>query len=68
MGDYNEKESMKNNPMDIYEPMWLPIIAVKETRLYTLEFRDWFLNNYQNEKLPDTPTMLTITLEEFRQE
>lgn len=68
LGDFNEKESMKNNPEDIYEPLWLPIGQVKKSRLYTLEFRDWFIENYQNGELPVKPVSLTITLDEFRKE
>lgn len=67
LGNFNEKESMKNNPNDTYEPMWLPINKLNSTKLYTLEFRDWFLKNYINNNLPSESKKVTIDLDEFRQ-
>ena len=66
LGDFNEKASMKNNSNDTYKPIWLPISKLNSTKLYTLEFRDWFLENYYNKKLPNKPKKLAITTDMFR--
>ena len=65
LGNFNEKESMKSNPNDTYEPMWLPINKLSSTKLYTLEFRDWFLKNYIYGELPNNPEKQIISLNEF---
>lgn len=68
LGNYNEKASMENDPNDFYQPIWLPIHKLPNTKLYTLEFRDWFLENYKNGQLPEVPHRLEIALSNFRQE
>lgn len=60
LGNFNEKESMENNPSDTYEPMWLPINQLDTTKLYKLEFRDWFLENYINRVLPNNPEKQSV--------
>ena len=67
MGNFNEKESMINNPNNTYKPMWLPISKLNAAKLYTIEFRDWFLKNYVNEKLPDNPERRKIAFGKLKQ-
>ena len=66
LGNFNEKASMENNPADFYQPLWFPISKLKEITLYTLEFRDWFLENYQNGGLPQAIERREIGIDEFR--
>ena len=67
LGDYNEKEVMKNDQSDIYQPMWLALEDLTKTKLYTLEFRDWFLENYKDGQLPTEVELRQIDISEFRQ-
>lgn len=67
LGDFNEKETMKNDSSDTYIPMWLPLRKLASTKLYTLEFRDWFLDNYKNRELPNKPEIREISPSQFRQ-
>lgn len=52
LGDFNEKKDMEENPSNLYEPMWIPINNLPNITLYRLEFRDWFIDNYVNGRLP----------------
>lgn len=67
LGNYNEKAAMESDPSDFYEPIWFPIQKLPDIKLYTLEFRDWFLEKYQNKQLPRFPKKLEISLLDFRQ-
>lgn len=68
LGNFNEKFAMEKDPSDIYKPLWFPLEKLKDARLYTLEFKDWFLENYRNGKLPNEVEKRIIQLSEFRQE
>ena len=67
LGDFNEKKTMESDVQQIYEPMWLPIEGLSQKTLYTLEFRDWFLENFKNGNLPEKPFVIKITKDQFRE-
>ena len=58
---------MESDVQQIYEPMWLPIEGLSQKTLYTLEFRDWFLENFKNGNLPEKPFVIKITKDQFRE-
>lgn len=51
----------------VYEPQWVPISQLPNIKLYTLEFRDWFLENYKNGQLPEEVFEIKITKDQFRE-
>ena len=67
LGDFNEKKTMESDVQQINEPMWLPIEGLSQKTLYTLEFRDWFLENFKNGNLPEKPFVIKITKDQFRE-
>lgn len=67
LGDFNEKKTMESDEQQIYEPLWLPIQDLSEKTLYTLEFRNWFLENFKNSNLPEEPFVMKITRDKFRE-
>ena len=66
LGDFNEKRAMKSGEPQFYEPVWLSIKDLPEKTLYTLEFRDWFLENFKDGKLPEKSFVMEITKDRFR--
>lgn len=69
LGNFNEKkvmEILKDNSQ-VYEPQWVPISQLSNIKLYTLEFRDWFLENYKNGQLPNEVCKVMITKDNFRE-
>ncbi len=67
LGDFNEKKTMESDGEQFYEPMWLPIQNLSGKTLYTLEFRDWFLENFKKGNLPEKPFVMKITKDKFRE-
>lgn len=67
LGNFNEKKKMAEDPEQFYEPCWLPISDLVNYQLYTLEFRDWFLQHYKEGKLPDGCFEMKITPRQFRE-
>ena len=43
-----EMETMKNNPEQYYNPLWMPLKNVPELLLYPLEVKDIFLQNIKD--------------------
>lgn len=66
LGDANEKESMKNNTNDYYEPMWVPLEKIGELVLYPLELRDWLLEDIKD-GFRNTPREASMRVEDIRQ-
>ncbi|MEN9328703.1 MAG: hypothetical protein RI947_1511 [Candidatus Parcubacteria bacterium] len=66
LGDANEKEAMKNNANDYYEPMWVPIEKIGELVLYPLELRDWLLEDIKD-GFRSTPREASMRVEDIRQ-
>lgn len=62
--DCEELEQMKGGEQ-VYEPMWIDIEKVSSLKLYQLEIRDLFLNDYKN-GFKDEPQELLIKLSERR--
>lgn len=69
LGNYNEKKIMEilKDASQVYEPQWVPISQLPNIKLYTLEFRDWFLENYKNGQLPEEVFEMKITKDQFRE-
>lgn len=67
LGDFNEKKTMESGEQQTYEPMWLPIQDLPQKTLYTLEFRDWFLENFKDGSLPEKPFIMKIARDTFRE-
>ena len=62
--DSEEFEQMKAGEQ-VYEPMWIDIDKLSALKLYQLEVRDLFLNDYKN-GFPDQVQKLFIKLAERR--
>ncbi|MDQ3099558.1 MAG: NUDIX domain-containing protein [bacterium] len=65
IGEGNEREELKNDKNLEYIPSWYPLDSLKNLHLiYTLEFRDWLLQN--NERLSEVnePCILKISREQ----
>jgi 8-oxo-dGTP diphosphatase len=62
--DSEEFEQMKNGDQ-VYEPMWIDIEKLATLKLYQLEVRDLFLNDYKN-GFPEHVQELFIKLAERR--
>jgi mutator protein MutT len=62
--DSEEFEESKN-ATQLYEPMWIEIDKLSSLKLYQLEIRDLFLNDYKN-GFPDIVQELYIKLAERR--
>jgi 8-oxo-dGTP diphosphatase len=61
LGDSVEKIRMDQTAgKNFYEPMWFPISKLKDIILYDLQFRDWFIENYKNGKLPEEAKELYV--------
>ncbi len=69
LGNFNEKKTMEisKDNSQLYEPQWVPISQLPNIKLYTLEFRDWFLKNYKKGQLPKGVFKMTITKDQFRE-
>jgi len=67
LGDFNEKKTMTPDGNQLYEPVWVNINELPSIKLYTLEFRDWFLENYKSDLLPDGVFEMKITKDQFRE-
>lgn len=67
LGDFNEKRTMTADDNQLYEPVWININKLQSIKLYTLEFRDWFLKNYKNGQLPEGVFEMKITKDQFRE-
>lgn len=67
LGDYNEKSTMVFDKSQLYEPVWININKLQNIKLYTLEFRDWFLENFKNGKLPESVFEMKVTKDQFRE-
>ena len=50
LGDFIEKEKMRKNPNNIYQPVWLKITKLPKN-FYPTEFRLWLLKAYRNGQL-----------------
>lgn len=64
--DSVEFEQMKEDEQ-VYEPVWVDVTIVPTLKLYQLEIRDLFLNDYNN-GFPDQVQELFIKLSERRHE
>lgn len=62
--DSEEIKQMKNGDQ-VYEPMWIEIDKLSKLKLYQLEVRDLFLNDYKN-GFPEHVQELSIKLAERR--
>ncbi len=67
LGDFNEKEVMRTDPDQYYEPMWIGIDDMERAVVYPLEVRDIVLASLRGES-PTEPVTLNIRLSEARQE
>lgn len=67
LGNFNELKKMEEDPEQFYEPCWLPIPELSKYKLYTLEFRDWFLQNYKDSELSNKCVEFRIPQNQFRQ-
>lgn len=65
LGDANEKEAMKNDKDDYYEPLWIEIEKLKELLVYPLEIRDWLIEDVANNFL-NTPRVQTTEVKDVR--
>lgn len=66
LGNFNEKRTMASDDDQLYEPAWINISELQNIKLFTLEFRDWFLENYKNGQLPEGVFEMRVTKDKFR--
>ncbi len=63
----NSEEYLKTKTGNqVYEPMWIPIEELSNLKLYQLEIRDLFLNDYKN-GLSNEVQEISIKMSERRQ-
>lgn len=65
--DIISEEFLENSPDNYYNPRWLSLAELKDTRLYPLEIRDLLLDDYNN-KFIDNPREQFIKMSELRRD
>lgn len=66
LGEANEKESMRRNGKNVYEPLWVETSKLKKLLVYPLEIRDWLMLDLE-EGFKQAPKKATPGVEELRQ-
>lgn len=66
LGEANEKESMRKNGQNIYEPIWVDVCRLKKMLVYPLEIRDWLILDLK-EGFSEAPKKATLRVEDLRQ-
>lgn len=65
LGDCEEKDSILNDNQE-YEPMWVPILDLKDYLLYPLEIRDLVIEDITT-NFKYTPRKISLRFENLRQ-
>ena len=66
LGDANEKMAMEKNLGDLFEPIWIEIIQLKNLLIYPLEIRDWLIEDIAT-NFQQAPREAQLRVEELRQ-